>query len=238
MIEDKMTDLSECHHRMLEKGYTLDFKITEEGLTFPEAKKVYKPEEVNIVNYFRFEGISDPDDMEILYVMETNDGKKGTLVDAFGPYADPHVAKFLIEVENIHKKIAKNNNITSPVKQAPLESRVEEAPRQTGEAVKDTGKYNTVIDEKTEVRKGSGAGVETCVSSEENKQRDPQEQHADGIWGIQNSTLQTISHPETEVGNNDTKDQSREDSEEKLKKAGEENQKLVRGFDDNINRRQ
>jgi hypothetical protein len=237
MIEDMMTDLSECHHRMLEKGYTLDFKITEEGLTFPGAEKVYKPEEVNIVNYFRFEGISDPDDMEILYVMETNDGKKGTLVDAFGPYADPHVARFLIEVENIHKKIAKNNNITSPVKQAPLESRVEEVISQTGEAIQDTGKYNTVIDEKTEVRKGSGAGVETSLSSEENEQRAPQEQHADGIWGIQNSTFQTISHPETEVGNSETKDQPGEDTREKLKKEGEEKQEPGRGFDDNINRR-
>ena len=43
----------------------------------------------------RFEGVSDPDDMSILCALETRSGVRGTLVDAFGVYADPNVADFL-----------------------------------------------------------------------------------------------------------------------------------------------
>ncbi len=37
----------------------------------------------------RFEGVSDPDDMEILYAIESVRGVRGTLADAFGVNADP-----------------------------------------------------------------------------------------------------------------------------------------------------
>jgi len=38
-----------------------------------------------------------------LYAIETDDGTKGTLTDAFGPYADENVNKFLKNVEDIKK---------------------------------------------------------------------------------------------------------------------------------------
>ena len=40
-----------------------------------------------------------------MYAIETNDGKKGTIVDAYGAYADPDISPFIIEVEKIQKKI-------------------------------------------------------------------------------------------------------------------------------------
>jgi hypothetical protein len=58
-----------------------------------------------VVNYFRFEGPSNPDDMSILYAIEANDGVKGTLVDAYGTYASPEVNQFILEVERIAKKV-------------------------------------------------------------------------------------------------------------------------------------
>lgn len=88
------------------KGYTEDFKITEQGLESPHNN--YKPEQVQVVNFFRFEGESDPDDNAILYVIETNDGAKGTLIDAYGVYNDSRVASFMHDVENIQKKVIKN----------------------------------------------------------------------------------------------------------------------------------
>ena len=60
------------------------------------------------MNFFRFEGESDPDDNAILYVIETNDGTKGTLIDAYGVYNDAKVTQFMKEVESIHKKVVKN----------------------------------------------------------------------------------------------------------------------------------
>lgn len=103
-----MTDLDKCHKKFEEKGYTDQFQGTEEGLKDIETGKTYSPQEVQIPDFFRFEGISDPDDMSILYLIETNDGRKGTLVDAYGIYSDANVASFMVEVENIKKKVTKS----------------------------------------------------------------------------------------------------------------------------------
>ena len=67
--------------------------------------KKYSPDKVEIVNFFRFEGASDPADNAILYAIKTKDGTKGTLTDAYGPYADPHISKFMKQVEDISKII-------------------------------------------------------------------------------------------------------------------------------------
>jgi hypothetical protein len=42
--------------------------------------------------------------MSVLYAIETADGNKGTLVDAYGLYADDDTGEFMKEVE-IHKKV-------------------------------------------------------------------------------------------------------------------------------------
>lgn len=100
-----MTSLAECLEHLQEKGFTEQFRI--EGLELHSSgtdNKVYRPADVKAVNFFRFEGISDPDDTAILYALETNDGKKGTLVDAYGAYADPDVDEFVKTME-IHKKV-------------------------------------------------------------------------------------------------------------------------------------
>jgi len=103
-----MKSLSTCLNRIVTDGYTEDFKITEEGLESIQHHTNYIPEQIQVVNFFRFEGESDPDDNAILYVIETNDGIKGTLLDAYGVYNDPHISRFMLDVENIQKKIIKN----------------------------------------------------------------------------------------------------------------------------------
>ena len=102
-----MTDLDKCQKKMVEKGYSHQFQATEEGLKDIQTGDTYRPGDVEVPNFFRFEGVSDPDDMSILYVIQTTDGHKGTLVDAYGLYADPNVAEFMLEVDNIHKKVSK-----------------------------------------------------------------------------------------------------------------------------------
>ena len=47
------------------------------------------PEEFTVDETYRFEDDSTPDDSSVLYVISSRDGKvKGTLVDAYGVYAD------------------------------------------------------------------------------------------------------------------------------------------------------
>jgi hypothetical protein len=101
---EDMKTLTDCSNKLLKDGYSENFKVTESGLQALSKNKVYKPEEVHVLNFFRFEGESDPADMSILYAIETSDGTKGTLTDAFGPYSDPNVSKFMKQVEDITKK--------------------------------------------------------------------------------------------------------------------------------------
>ncbi len=103
---DEMKTLASCLNKIIKDGYTQNFKVTENGLQSLETEKLYKPGEVHIVNFFRFEGASDPSDSAILYVIETSDGAKGSLTDAYGMYADSDIDKFIKEVENISKKHA------------------------------------------------------------------------------------------------------------------------------------
>lgn len=103
-----MKSLANCLNRMVVEGYTEDFRVTEKGLEAPQHEKKYEPNQVQVVNFFRFEGESDPDDNAILYVIEAEDGTKGTLVDAYGVYNDPKISRFMKDVESIRKKIVKN----------------------------------------------------------------------------------------------------------------------------------
>ncbi|MGZ8544590.1 MAG: hypothetical protein ACXWV0_04800 [Flavisolibacter sp.] len=103
-----MKSLATCLNRMIGEGYTEDFRVSDLGLESLNKPVTYKPEEIEVVNFYRFEGESDPDDNAILYIIETNDGTKGTLIDAYGVYNDAKVAQFMKDVEAIHKKVHKN----------------------------------------------------------------------------------------------------------------------------------
>jgi hypothetical protein len=101
---EDMRTLASCVNKLVLDGYTGNFQVTEKGLLSIENEKYYKPDQVHIVNFFRFEGASDPADNAILYAITLSDGTKGTLTDAYGPYADQHVDKFVKQVEDIAKK--------------------------------------------------------------------------------------------------------------------------------------
>jgi hypothetical protein len=100
----KMRTLSECTTEALERGYTENFKVDTKGLTTAAGKDFYRPEQVSITNFYRFEGYSDPQDNSILYFIVTSDGKKGTLIDVYGAEADVKISNFIREVEDIQKK--------------------------------------------------------------------------------------------------------------------------------------
>jgi hypothetical protein len=99
-----MKTLASSINKLVLDGYTEDFNVTEQGLISRNTERKYRPEEVHIMNFFRFEGASDPADNSILYAIETSDGAKGTLTDAYGPYADPLTGKFMKQVEDITRK--------------------------------------------------------------------------------------------------------------------------------------
>jgi hypothetical protein len=96
---EKQLTMLEFVNLAKENGYTEDF-IVRGKLLYPMYKnRSYLAEDVNIVNFLRFEGATDPGDSSIVYLVETEDGRKGTLTDAFGVYADENIGKFVKEVE-------------------------------------------------------------------------------------------------------------------------------------------
>lgn len=80
------------------RGFSENFRVVGMGLRAVGSGKAFRAKELVIREYYRFEGISDPDDMAIVYAIESHDGTRGTLVDAFGVYASPVVSAFLNDV--------------------------------------------------------------------------------------------------------------------------------------------
>ncbi len=80
------------------RGFNESLSVVGNRLRGVETRKTFRPEDVVIREYRRFEGVSDPDDMSIVYAIETDIGTRGTLVDAYGVYSDPDVSAFLSTV--------------------------------------------------------------------------------------------------------------------------------------------
>jgi hypothetical protein len=102
--KEDLKTLSSVLNSLLSKGFETQFKAIKHGLKSLTTEKIYAPTDIRITNFYRFEGESDPADSSILYAIETTSGEKGTLTDAYGTYSDPHVAKFIQDVEEIAKR--------------------------------------------------------------------------------------------------------------------------------------
>ena len=81
-----------------QRGFTEQFTVADGRLLAIAHRASFPADQVWIWERYRFEGVSDPDDMAIVYALETGTGVRGTLVDAFGVYADPRVGAFIRNV--------------------------------------------------------------------------------------------------------------------------------------------
>ncbi len=85
------------------RGFGDSFQAQEDGLKVLSSGEILRPEEVEIVEFHRFEGKTNPDDMSVVYGIKGKDRKgkvhKGIIVDAFGAYAEPALGEL---IERIH----------------------------------------------------------------------------------------------------------------------------------------
>ena len=107
--KEEMTSMTTVEKKLKSQGYTHDFTVQDGRLTTMDDQSAltFSPEETTIVDYFRFEGESNPDDMAILYAIETTDGAKGTISSAYGTYANEDVDQFILKVESLGKNLMK-----------------------------------------------------------------------------------------------------------------------------------
>ena len=90
--------LSEAADDLKTRGYNYDFHFEDSCLICGVLGKQFNPEDLKITHVYRFEGMSDPEDNSVLYAIESKQGHKGLLIDAYGAYSDEHKAAFLSNI--------------------------------------------------------------------------------------------------------------------------------------------
>jgi hypothetical protein len=80
------------------RGFTEGLRVVDGGLRAIGSGEPVRTEDLVIRELHRFEGVSDPDDMAIVYGIESRRGLKATVVDAFGVYSDPALSALLDRV--------------------------------------------------------------------------------------------------------------------------------------------
>jgi len=84
------------------KGYTHDFNAKGDCLECIALNLMLNPEDFEVVEVIRFEGMTDPDDQSILYAIQAADGTKGLLVNGYGLYTDPVSDKLMAKLNIVH----------------------------------------------------------------------------------------------------------------------------------------
>ena len=80
------------------RGFTEGLRVIDGGLRAIGSGEPVRTEDLIIREVHRVEGVSDPDDMAIVYGIESRRGLKATVVDAFGVYSDPALSALLDRV--------------------------------------------------------------------------------------------------------------------------------------------
>lgn len=95
----ELPTLTDVMAELAARGFTDQFRVAGDRLRAVSSGTLYAPGDLRLVDFHRFEGVSDPDDMAIVYALETRGGVRGTLTDAFGVYAEPGVGAFMEQVK-------------------------------------------------------------------------------------------------------------------------------------------
>ena len=94
MNNGEAATINELAHR----GFSDGFRVVDDSLQVLRTGTILRARDLVIREVYRFEGISDPDDMAVVYAIESTSGIQGTLIDAFGVYADPAKAAVLADI--------------------------------------------------------------------------------------------------------------------------------------------
>ncbi|MCY1527588.1 hypothetical protein D9M68_626580 [compost metagenome] len=92
---EEMSTLSEVLERLRQKGLDNEVKMSDhDKMQVAGLKKTYHPDDLKIIKTYRFEGMSDPGDNAVLYLVEDRDKDIGYILDAYGIYSNNEGADF------------------------------------------------------------------------------------------------------------------------------------------------
>ena len=92
------TTVAEAVRDLEQRGFNANFELIGKTFRAVESGKTFNANDLTIVEHHRFEGSSDPEEMAVVYAIEAADGTRGTLVDAYGVYANSDLSAFLKDV--------------------------------------------------------------------------------------------------------------------------------------------
>ena len=98
---NRYTTVAHAVEALKQRGFTAEFKLNAEThrMRSLESGKSYAPKDMKIVEYHRFEGMSNPSDMSIVFAVEVADGSKGVIISSYGMYADMKLIEFIDKVK-------------------------------------------------------------------------------------------------------------------------------------------
>ncbi|RYE00241.1 MAG: phosphoribosylpyrophosphate synthetase [Sphingobacteriales bacterium] len=85
--------LSQATTDLNQRGFSMDFNLAENCLICNGNE--YEADDFEIVEFYRFEGDSNPDDLAAVYALEGVNGEKGILVTGYGISAEGRAAAIL-----------------------------------------------------------------------------------------------------------------------------------------------
>jgi len=99
MPVNQFETLIEALDALKKRGFSDSFTVRQNRIRSQETGKTIRPEDVTIVEHHRFEGETDPSDMSVVYAVQCADGKRGTIIDAYGTYANSLLSDFLTKAK-------------------------------------------------------------------------------------------------------------------------------------------
>jgi len=103
MILSNSRTLLEDIEAAKENGYKEEFIFKENKITGRNNKKSYNIDDCTLMEYCVHEGLSDPSDQSILFLILCMDGTKGCLSSSYGTYANTDLIEFTMALKKADK---------------------------------------------------------------------------------------------------------------------------------------
>ena len=80
--------ITEALQDLRQRGFDQNFNLAHDCIECKDLNLKVYPENFKIVEFYRFEGMTDPGDNAIVYAVASDGGVQGVMVNAYGAYSD------------------------------------------------------------------------------------------------------------------------------------------------------
>lgn len=101
---NKYQTLVQAKKSLRNKGFIFSFKLKKNKMKCTQTDDLYTSDNMRIVEYHRFNGLSSSPNQSILLAVICNDGKKGLITSTFGPNMDMALVTFLDKVKILREE--------------------------------------------------------------------------------------------------------------------------------------